>query len=418
MPFCKIALLQDLIGVSYGLNAKLQMRMMNMNTEHIVVLALVGVAIVVSAYFLGKLNTKKAMKEEHEELINKANKVLENAKNDADVIINDAKQQAQVHVATTRAECKEKFNAAVDNAFDFESKLMKNHQTAQVDIQKVLDDTYNFKVKQLLKGITLKNHQAKYEQINKEREKYSKLLADKAFFNLANNSDWNGVVQQYKERVIELQEAQDERDAQAEIKRMMKEEKQREAQLEKELKQQEEHERQLEEQRKAIEAALKSATAEHRAELESQRKQLEQEIEDTHKQYERTKSMAQMTKQGHVYVISNIGSFGDNVFKVGMTRRLEPLDRVKELGDASVPFEFDVHAMIGCDDAPALEKALHEELDHLSMNKVNKRKEFFKVDINTIINAVEKHHGTVEYVANPLALQYNRTLDIEAEEAA
>ena len=74
--------------------------------------------------------------------------------------------------------------------------------------------------------------------------------------------------------------------------------------------------------------------------------------------------------------------------------------------------------MISCDDAPALEKMLHEELAHLSMNKVNKRKEFFKVDIDTIVSKVEKHHGVIEYIANPLALQYNRTLEIEQELAA
>ena len=63
-------------------------------------------------------------------------------------------------------------------------------------------------------------------------------------------------------------------------------------------------------------------------------------------------SMAQQTKRGHVYVISNIGSFGENVFKIGMTRRLDPQDRVDELGSASVPFLFDIHAMIHSEDAP------------------------------------------------------------------
>ena len=77
---------------------------------------------------------------------------------------------------------------------------------------------------------------------------------------------------------------------------------------------------------------------------------------------ERAKSMAQLTKAGHVYILSNIGSFGEGIFKVGMTRRLEPQDRVKELGDASVPFPFDVHAMISCENAPGLENALHKEL--------------------------------------------------------
>ncbi len=80
------------------------------------------------------------------------------------------------------------------------------------------------------------------------------------------------------------------------------------------------------------------------------------------RKYQRALSMAQQTRRGHVYVISNIGSFGEEVFKIGMTRRLEPMDRVKELGDASVPFSFDVHAMIYSEDAPALEKNFTEDL--------------------------------------------------------
>ena len=100
--------------------------------------------------------------------------------------------------------------------------------------------------------------------------------------------------------------------------------------------------------------------------------------------------MAQQTKAGHVYVISNIGSFGDNVFKIGMTRRLEPMDRVKELGDASVPFEFDVHAMIYSDNAPELENIMHKEFDSRRVNLVNSRKEFFKVELQEIENIAKK----------------------------
>lgn len=92
--------------------------------------------------------------------------------------------------------------------------------------------------------------------------------------------------------------------------------------------------------------------------------------------------MAQQTKAGHVYVISNIDQKpGENVFNVGMTRLLEPLDRVRELGDASVPFAFDVHAMMWSEDAPALERASHIEFAQAQMNKVNPRKEFFRVGL-------------------------------------
>lgn len=320
--------------------------------------------------------------------------------------------------ATKHNQVSKRFEELSDLAFNYRERLDSEHERANKEIQLVLDNSYQFRVKTLLKGLTLKNHAAKLEQIKSEREAYKQLIANREFFRLDDNSDWDGVEKQYRERVAELQAIADEREHQAEIKRQMKEEKKRQDELEKQQREAEEKERQLHEKQRAVEEALATATAEHKEELERQRAELEQEIEDTHKQYERAKSMAQMTKQGHVYVISNIGSFGENVFKVGMTRRLEPMDRVKELGDASVPFEFDVHAMISCDDAPALENALHQALSSSRMNKVNMRKEFFKTDIDTIINLVEENHGTVDYVANPVALQYMQTLDIEAEQEA
>lgn len=95
-------------------------------------------------------------------------------------------------------------------------------------------------------------------------------------------------------------------------------------------------------------------------------------------------SQAMLTKTGHVYIISNVGSFGDDILKIGMTRRLEPMDRVKELGDASVPFPFDVHAMIRTSDAPSLENALHKHFDARRVNLENNRKEFFYVTLDEI----------------------------------
>ena len=108
------------------------------------------------------------------------------------------------------------------------------------------------------------------------------------------------------------------------------------------------------------------------------------ELQEAQQKSERAKSRAQETRQGHVYVISNIGSFGDGILKIGMTRRMDPMDRVKELGDASVPFTFDVHALIESDDAPNLEAELHRIFDHKRVNKVNRRKEYFKVNIDEI----------------------------------
>ncbi len=285
-------------------------------------------------------------------------------------------------------------------------------------LQRIVDSAYKFKVKTLLSSTTVNNWQSKYDQMRKEREAYAAISEKIAFLELQDNADWDNVKQQFLEKVSLLESAQEEKESQAELKRQMREEKQRQDELERQQQQAEEEEQRLAEQQRQINEALLAAEGSHKEELERQRLELEQKILDVHQQYERAKSMAQLTKQGHVYVISNIGSFGENVFKIGMTRRLEPMERVKELSGASVPFDFDVHAMISCDDAPALEKTLHDNLENYRINKVNLRKEFFRIDLERIINEVERHHGVVEYIADPAALQYLQSLEYAEGEAA
>ena len=362
-----------------------------------------------------ELRNQKSLAAEIEE----KEEVIEKYKNKdiaREVEHNNLKNELRQIIEINRIKSKEILGKAVDFAFDFETIFREQHHSAQEEIQKVLDDTYRYKRKTLLASVTLRNFEKKLEDIRREKAIYQTLIAKYDFFQLRDHSDWKVVEKEFRDKVLELQAAQDERDAQNEIKRQMREERQRAEELERQQQEAEAKEQELEARRKAVEEALLAADEEHRQELEETRRQLEQEIEDVHKQYERAKSMAQMTKQGDVYIISNIGSFGENVFKIGMTRRLEPLDRVSELSGASVPFEFDVHAMISCDDAPALEYALHNKLSSERMNKVNLRKEFFKTDLNKIIQCVEEHHGKVEYVADPAALQYYRSLEI-AEEA-
>lgn len=133
-----------------------------------------------------------------------------------------------------------------------------------------------------------------------------------------------------------------------------------------------------------LEAKLAEENAADREAFEEQLAKLKLELAEAHDRFERAKSRAQETKQGHVYVVSNIGSFGKEVLKIGMTRRMDPMDRVKELGDASVPFSFDVHALIESDDAPNLENELHRIFDSKRVNKVNRRKEYFNVTIDQI----------------------------------
>lgn len=139
---------------------------------------------------------------------------------------------------------------------------------------------------------------------------------------------------------------------------------------------------------------------EKKGKLESQLEEINKAISDI--DYRQANMRA-----GYVYVISNIGSFGENVYKIGMTRRLDPQERVDELGDASVPFSFDVHAMIFSDDAPALENALHKAFADKKVNMVNQRREFFNVTLEEIKEVIKQNYDkTVEFIDTPDAEQY------------
>ncbi|HEX8114589.1 MAG TPA: DUF4041 domain-containing protein [Kofleriaceae bacterium] len=146
---------------------------------------------------------------------------------------------------------------------------------------------------------------------------------------------------------------------------------------------------------KALEKAkveLSRARGEEHARLNDKILELQGQLAEARAKSVRARSLAEMTKAGYVYIISNIGSFGEQVFKIGMTRRLDPMDRVRELAAASVPFPFDVHAMVYSEDAPALEAAFHQRFKDRSVNLVNLRKEFFHVDLAEL-EAFAKQRG-------------------------
>jgi len=201
-----------------------------------------------------------------------------------------------------------------------------------------------------------------------------------------------------------------EREEQNRIKAQIREEERLQREIDRELKQ-------LEVQRAAIRAALEKALAEAKDKHSEEVEQLRARLAEAEEKSQRAMSRAQMTKSGHVYVLSNIGSFGEGVYKVGMTRRLDPQDRVRELGDASVPFPFDVHMMISSNDAPALENALHRALHRGRLNKIKPRKEFFRADLEAIRKVVLERHGEVQYVADPEALQYRQSLTMSEEDS-
>ena len=145
--------------------------------------------------------------------------------------------------------------------------------------------------------------------------------------------------------------------------------------------------------------------------------ELEGKIKELQEKKENVLEREANARAGFVYIISNIGSFGEDVYKIGMTRRLEPMDRIKELSSASVPFGFDVHAMIFSDDAPALESVLHKHFEKQSVNRVNSRKEFFHVSLGEIEKVVkENFNNTVIFTEFPPAFEYRQTLEILEDE--
>lgn len=168
--------------------------------------------------------------------------------------------------------------------------------------------------------------------------------------------------------------------------------------------------------RKALEKVQQQvavANETQRAEFELKLLELQTKLQLAEEKNTRALSMAQQTRSGHVYVISNIGSFGEDVFKIGMTRRLEPNDRIRELGDASVPFEFDVHAMIFSDDAPGLEKSLHRHFLRQQINKVNPRKEFFRLGLEDIRNELENLSIETHWTMVAKAREYRESLRLD-----
>ena len=155
---------------------------------------------------------------------------------------------------------------------------------------------------------------------------------------------------------------------------------------------------------------MSAASVDELSALEEKKKELENQLATLDESMQQIDYREANQKAGYVYIISNVGAFGEGVYKIGMTRRLEPMERIDELGDASVPFDFDVHAMIFSDNAPGLEAALHKAFESKKLNMINTRREFFRVSLEEIKNVVKQNFDqTVDFVDVPLAEQYRQS---------
>lgn len=214
------------------------------------------------------------------------------------------------------------------------------------------------------------------------------------------------LVHEHREKVEE------EKQEQKRIRDQMREEQKAQAEIER-------AKSEAEKEQAVASAALEKARAELAAEasnnkqhekLEALVTRLETELKDALDRKAKAIARAQLTRSGHVYVLSNVGSFGDGVYKIGLTRRLDPFERVDELGDASVPFPFDVHAVIFAEDAPGLETRLHRAFASRRVNLVNLRKEYFRVSLEEIQEEVKRHHGLVSFALMAEAEEYRKSV--------
>jgi len=176
----------------------------------------------------------------------------------------------------------------------------------------------------------------------------------------------------------------------------------------------------VEEAEKRFAQASAQASAEQKEQSERELQELRQKLTDA---TTRELTIAQQTNKGRIYIISNVGSFGEGVYKIGLTRRPAE-ERVDELSSASVPFEFDIHAVLETDNAPALECKLHQQFLAMRINKINLRKEFFRVSLEDIRQQMIKleqgkdFNGTVTWTEKAKAQQYYDSLDIEKDSQA
>lgn len=271
------------------------------------------------------------------------------------------------------------------------------------DTQKLLLRAFNTECDELVSKVKYTNFDASLNKIYKSAEAISKLGT---IMNISINSSYLDLkvkelrlAFEYQQKKQEEKEAQ--KAARAEMREAERLQKEIEAQRKKIEKEQTHYQTAYDKLIKQLEQTPNDT------DLLAKKLELENQLQDIDKAIKDIDYREANQRAGYVYVISNIGAFGPDVYKIGMTRRLDPQDRVDELGDASVPFNFDVHAMIFSDDAPALETALHKAFEDRKLNMVNTRREFFNVTLDEIKAVIKKNFDkTVEFIDTPDAEQY------------
>ncbi|HCY1465654.1 TPA: DUF4041 domain-containing protein [Staphylococcus aureus] len=290
------------------------------------------------------------------------------------------------------------FNVSTEN---------KRHQNAQA---KQTIRLFNAETSQLINKVNSKNIESMQNKIFKSYEGINKIFE-------TDNVRIPETLLDIKLEMLDLMhkyqvKIEDEKIIRREERARLKEIEQAEKEMEKKLKELDKDIRHHNNEIKKLTMYLNNTDLQVEKELYIEKiRELDQSLKNLNSERENVEDRKDNAQSGFVYIISNIGSFGENVYKIGVTRRLEPMDRINELSSASVPFEFDVHALIFSENAFELKNKLHEYFKKYKVNKVNGRKEFFKVNINEIKDKVlSEHNSTVQFIDEPKAIQYRETL--------
>lgn len=332
----------------------------------------------------------------------------------------DGPTSDEIKVSLQQVKSKQKELIKQGNAFEILQDILWNDNLAKGKARqkrhgKFLITAFNAEVDNIITNTNARNFTANAKKIDKWFQKVNK-SGDDSYVELNRTLLFLRLEEQrhafeYKyKKEMELEEQ-----------RFMKESLREEAKVKKEIESfvtaREKEEKAFQKDLSDALARVQTANQEEVEKLNSHIEELKLKLERATSEKERALSMAQLTRSGYVYVISNKGSFGENVYKIGMTRRLEPMDRVKELGDASVPFFFDVHALIPSDDAPALENKLHSKFASRRVNKVNHRREFFNLTFEEVEEALNEFvEGDFNLVRDVVAAQYEESKFLEERE--
>ena len=372
------------------------------------------------------LNSKvaelEAKKERLEKEIDKRTSKIDALKKEA-IFFEDAITFQEFGLYTPRYDfvTSEEYKEELDRIRDAQKKLIKNDKAIIgattwtvngskskgnkmiADMKKMFLRAFNSDCEDVISKVKYNNFDMSLKKIRQSANSIEKLGKSMSLQITQKYIDWKEeeltLAFEYQQKKQEEKEAQ--KAARAEMREAARLQKEIEAQRKKIEKEQTHYQTAYEKLLKQLEEDPdNSDLLAKKSELENQLNDIDRAIKDI--DYREANQRA-----GYVYIISNIGAFGENVYKIGMTRRLDPQDRVDELGDASVPFNFDVHAMIFSDDAPALEAALHKAFEDRKLNMVNTRREFFNVTLDEIKEVVKENFDkTVEFVDVPDAEQF------------